>query len=179
MLCKYADSFELALIPFHGVSSCWSHCTATDVSVPSVASDRVCCVMYIVCGILCYILLVQDKEDRYKYATGRQLEKARAAEREVARDLVPPVLAGTDTSRTEVILSGASVWAKVVDRCGAKDPARDGIVSKSVFGPDDPRGHTGFFGCALPATSARRASLHLRMTPVFMRRLREQARRRA
>jgi hypothetical protein len=41
-----------------------------------------------------------------------------------------------------------------------KDPAGNAMV---IF-----RGHTGFFGCAMPAAFARRASLRLRMTSIFL-----------
>ena len=63
----------------------------------------------------------------------------------------------------EVILNGASAWAQEAGRRAVKDP----VSSRMANCRKDRRVLTGFFGCAMPATFARRASLRLRMTTHF------------
>jgi hypothetical protein len=67
-------------------------------------------------------------------------------------------------SKNEVILS-AVLRGRRRGGTESKDPVSPGKIIKqdrTSF-----RHSTGFFGCAMPATCARRASLRLRMTPFF------------
>ena len=72
------------------------------------------------------------------------------------------------SKKSEVILNGAAAWAKAAGRCAVKDPVRNRTANQTREHGRDCREVrrvlTGFFGCAMPATFARRASLRLRMT---------------
>jgi hypothetical protein len=71
---------------------------------------------------------------------------------------------GPTNQESEVILNGASAWAKAVGRRAVKDPvSRRTVNAKNSVGTIFPKS-AGFFGYALPATFARRALFRLRMT---------------
>jgi hypothetical protein len=67
-------------------------------------------------------------------------------------------------SKNEVILS-----AVLRGRRRGGTESKDPVSPRKIIKQDRTsfRHSTGFFGCAMPATCARRASLRLRMTPFF------------